>query len=26
MKEENKQAQGDPFVKSRQRSLMRDRA
>jgi flagellar biosynthetic protein FlhB len=26
IKEENKQAQGDPFVKSRQRSLMRDRA
>ncbi|MGO4480524.1 flagellar biosynthesis protein FlhB [Rhizobium sp. 2TAF27] len=26
VKEENKQAQGDPFVKSRQRSLMRDRA
>jgi flagellar biosynthetic protein FlhB len=26
IKEENKQSQGDPFVKSRQRSLMRDRA
>lgn len=26
VKEENKQSQGDPFVKSRQRSLMRDRA
>ncbi len=26
VKEENKQAQGDPFVKGRQRSLMRDRA
>ncbi len=26
IKEENKQSQGDPFVKGRQRSLMRDRA
>lgn len=26
VKEENKQSQGDPFVKGRQRSLMRDRA
>jgi len=26
IKEENKQSQGDPFVKNRQRSLMRDRA
>ncbi len=26
IKEENKQSQGDPFVKSRQRSVMRDRA
>jgi flagellar biosynthetic protein FlhB len=26
VKEENKQSQGDPFVKSRQRSVMRDRA
>jgi len=26
VKEENKQSQGDPFVKSRQRALMRDRA